>query len=108
MDLSGVAVGDTLILSDRGQRSEVTVTKVGRKYLYVGQSRFSIETGVAADGYGHSRVRTLAQVAEADRRTSLLSNIKALGLEPTGYGDCTIPTETLERVLSALQGDGSP
>jgi hypothetical protein len=106
MSLEDVAVGDTLILSaDRGRRTEVTVTKVGRKYLYVGQTSFRRSTGAINSDPATQWVQTQAQVAEADHRAALLAMIKELGMVPADYTGRGISTETLEAVLSALRGE---
>lgn len=105
-NLEGVVVGDTLILSGsnmRGRRTEVTVTRVGRKYVYVGRSRYRMDTGTEADGYGHTSLRTPAQAAEAYRRTEMLAELEERGLVPVRYARCGLSMAQLERVLEVLR-----
>jgi len=109
-DLTGVAVGDVLKLyssGTRGRTVDVPVTRVGRKYLYITQygreCPFRISNGIAADGYGHSSVRTPAQHAEAQRRTELLAEIYAGGLQPSQHPRVSLTTAQLEAVAAALR-----
>jgi len=108
--LQGVKVGDTLVRSGHNVRrdEEVTVTRVGRKLLYVEmygrEFPFRIETGVANDNYGHDWLRTPAQVAESRRRTLALVELRGLGFQPVGFSTAgDVATETLERVVSVLR-----
>jgi GH24 family phage-related lysozyme (muramidase) len=109
--LEGVKVGDTLIMTGlnmRGRSEEVTVTKVGRKYVHASHygrvQAYRIDTGVVADGYGHTSLCTPAQHAERKHRTTLLEKIRALGLAPVDWSS-RHSTPTLERVLKALEDE---
>lgn len=108
--LAGVRPGDILVMSGtnmRGSVREVTVTRVGRLYLYTEtfgrESKWSIETGVIADNYGHENLRTKAQVAADIRRWELLNAIREAGFRPIEFQGKRISTETLQRVADALK-----
>ena len=79
-----------------------TVTKVGRKYVFVGTSKFRLDTGALADGYtGH--IRTVADHEAAARRTAILDKMRAKGVEVSRTAGTTwLPTETLEKLLAVL------
>ncbi|MFE6494104.1 hypothetical protein [Streptomyces sp. NPDC057748] len=86
-DLTDVKAGDTLILTESYRRGsiprEVTVTKVGRVYLYIAGHReaFSRADGVVNDRYGHDRVRTPGQYAADVERVELMRRLHAAGIE---------------------------
>jgi hypothetical protein len=57
-----------------------TVTKVGRKYIYVGRSdiKFDIATGVEVSDYsGKRQVSVPADYAEQERRTAVIENFRS-------------------------------
>jgi hypothetical protein len=108
-DLSGVRPGDTLILSGswmRGRHENVTVTRVGRKYVYAKgcgrESKYHMGTGVAADNNGRTSLRTPEQVASDARRTALLLEIKEHGFRPVEFRADRITDRVLELVAAAL------
>lgn len=91
MDLTGAKPGDELTLL-RGGRSEsrVTVTRVGRKWLYVSRSSpaheesepFSRENGHGKYDAGYrSRLLTFEAYAESQARERLLKELRLAGLE---------------------------
>jgi hypothetical protein len=111
-DLSGVKPGDILVMSGanmRGRHENVTVSRVGRKYVYVmtcgRESKFHMATGVAADNYGHTSLRTPEQVIRDARRTALLIEIKEHGFQPAEFRASRITNETLERVAAVLRSE---
>jgi hypothetical protein len=110
-DLSGVKPGDILVMSGanmRGRHENVTVSRVGRKYVYVmtygRESKFHMDTGVAADN-GYTFLRTPEQVVSDARRTALLIEIKERGFQPAEFRASRITNETLERVAAVLRSE---
>lgn len=83
------------------------VVKVGRKLITVkygwGTTVFRMENGRANDRFGHTYIRTPEQVEEMNRRTDLLSRLKALGLEPVSYPRTEISTDKIEAIVKIME-----
>lgn len=83
-----------------------TVVKVGRKlitvqYRWQHQTQvFRLETGQANDDYGHSWIKTAAQVDEDLRRAGLVQRLRDGGLDVRMGRQ--LPMRTLEAVAKAL------
>lgn len=85
--LTGVKVGDTLIIQSRwkSEPTEFEVVRVGRKYLYVIQYgrewQFVIETGHEVTNYGAAvTARTTAQYAAHTEREALMTELGKVGI----------------------------
>ncbi|MFB7919384.1 hypothetical protein [Streptomyces sp. NPDC056061] len=109
-DLMDVKVGDTLILTGSYQRGstpqEVTVTKVGRVYLYITGHRqgFSRTDGVVNDNYGHDRVRTPGQYAADLEHAELERRLYAAGIERRhGTPARRLSTDAIRRILAIVE-----
>lgn len=105
-------VGQTLIRRDvnegrQGGPQQVTVTRVGRKLVYVEHHRreeaYRIEDGVRNDKWEHAWLQTPEEYAESNRRsaieTRLLDDHRMTGW-PTYVG-----TDTLEQIADMLDRD---
>ncbi|MFE6493394.1 hypothetical protein [Streptomyces sp. NPDC057748] len=113
-DLTGVKVGDTLILTDSYRREytprEVTVTKVGRTYLYTTGHRagFSRTDGVVNDNYGHDRVRTPGQYAADLERAELMRRLHAAGIERRHDTPArSLGIDAIRRILEIVEGEST-
>lgn len=106
--MSKFTKGQTVILSHRRGHEEVTIERVGRKWVYIKQySRevaFDAETGVENSNYGApDRIYTPEMWAENDRRQTALDGLKERGVQwkfggyPQRYS-----TDVLEQVLALL------
>lgn len=119
-ELKNVKVGDTLLLfpSHRSRQGGVLVevVKVGRTLVYVdtpnarhprrNPDAYRMDTGCRNDEYGHSYVMTHEQVAEQERRTAALAEVKALGLEPVSFtAGYRLTSEQLLAVAEALRSN---
>lgn len=105
------AVGQKALVSnvnDRGRGPfEVTVLKVGRKYVTVGErgwsKEFHLASGDANDNYGHHHLWTLDEWASRERRVDAISRLKRLGLQAVGYGDPRLDTDTIEAICDLIE-----
>lgn len=108
-------VGDTVVIRGLGRRGDVSdealITKIGTKYIHLRsngrETQFSIETrqdAVNTRGVPAS-FRTRTEVAQIEKRQSLVLRLYELGFQPTDkfrnafgrYDD-----EVLERVIAVL------
>lgn len=105
-DLSGVKVGDELLLIEsynryRPEPRVVTVEKVGRKLIHADARTYRISDGVRNDGYGHSLLRTREEHAEIQERAELLSTLRDLGVTFDRFGaSAEVATAKLRRLLA--------
>ena len=85
MSLRDLVVGDSIMTHDLnlGTR-KLKVTRVGRKYLYVGRQRFDRETGRVADEFGHAHAYSLSEwgVLSTYRETRHLLLLFGVRLDP--------------------------
>jgi hypothetical protein len=114
-DLSGVKVGDELILTEsanhRSEPRRVPVVKVGRKLLTVqvrpgqyGTEVFRIDTGRLNDRYGYSHVYTLEHYAYTTTRADLLKALQGHGLR-FDLGRTPEDLAILANLLRAIEGN---
>lgn len=112
--LADVKVGDELILTSRyeGQRTDrVTVSRVGRKYVYVSRpngrelrERFSVETGVEDHQYGSpDELFTPEQWEDRGERNRLFQSLKAHGLGQDFASRQNLSTDKLRRLVAVLE-----
>lgn len=113
--MSTPKVGDRLILipaSGRRNRQNVTVSRVGRKYLYVTteggrerRERFRIDTLAEDTQYGSpDRLYTQAQLDEHNLRIELLKKLSELGVDLHYYGNRSKWTsDQLKRFLEVAE-----
>jgi hypothetical protein len=116
-DLSGVKVGDVVLLLERYGTSSgraVTVTKAGRKLLTIGEGyaaeTYRIESGLRNTADPRSLIRTLAQHAEILERAELLGALRDMGITFDRFGaSAEVATAKLRRFLAlwaAASDDG--
>jgi hypothetical protein len=89
MDLTGVKVGDELMMTDTNRSADrlVPVIKVGRKLLTVqegngryGEGVYRIESGVKNDGYRHRSVETVEHYETRQERARVQKALTDHGL----------------------------
>lgn len=114
-DLSGVAVGDELLLfghyDGSGEGRPVVVVKVGRKLLHVdwpdakypSPDTYRIDSGRRNDNYGHTYVRTYAQAAAWAERSRLSAALHDAGIN-FRLGR-TPSLATMRAILAAMESD---
>lgn len=114
-DLTGVKVGDELLLVERNNRSgrepkTVTVAKVGTKLVHIlrypkhpdgGTETYRIDTGIRNDNYGHSRLETPEHYADRHERGRLEKALFELGIDTARAR----PTTDQLRALLAVAKD---
>ncbi|MFI9344902.1 hypothetical protein ACIG0D_27105 [Streptomyces sp. NPDC052773] len=112
--LGDVKVGDKLILATgnryRGDEP-VTISRVGRKYLYVAREdgrelrdRFHRDTGVEDSQYGaRQRLYTPEQYEEQAQRTSLFDGLRRAGIDVTHEVRSDLTTDQLRALLAVVQ-----
>ena len=115
MNADELKVGDEVLVFDVnwGRRGNAggepaTVVKVGRKLvtLKIGtwwEKQFRLDTQRINYDYGHLWFRTKKQVAEDNRRREAVAALASFGLELSRR--CSLTTDRLEAVLSALAGE---
>lgn len=113
--MSDIKVGDELILvpaHGRRNRQNVTVSRIGRKYLYItpeggqeSRERFRIDTLVQDTQYGSpDRLYTQAQLDEQNLRIELLGKLSKLGVDLRLYGNRSRWTaDRLRRLLEVVE-----
>ncbi|MDH3037944.1 hypothetical protein [Streptomyces sp. TRM75561] len=111
--LPNVKVGDPLILSTSNRyRSDepVTVSRVGRKYLYVARqdgrevlNRYHRDTGYLVSSYSVSeRLYTQEQYDEMKQRASLLEQLRQAGIDVRHEVRSGVTTEQLRALLAVM------
>jgi hypothetical protein len=110
--VSDFEIGQVVIVTERfGQRghSEMTVTKLGRKYVYVGegykQRKFDAATGAEnlPGGYSGGSLFTVKKWEERRQLQQLWGELKPLGLERVwGAASAALTVSQLERVVAIL------
>ncbi|MFE7899157.1 hypothetical protein ACFU3E_16840 [Streptomyces sp. NPDC057424] len=112
--LGDVKVGDRLILSSsnryRGDEP-VTVSRIGRKYLYVTRqdgrevpNRYLRGTGYLDSSYSVSeRLYTQDQYDETKRRASLLEQLRQAGIDLRHEIRSEVTTDQLRALLAVMQ-----
>lgn len=115
--LKDVKVGDALVLFARyGAQPAgvpVEVVKVGRTLVHVdtpnatysNPQAYRMDTGFRNDKYEGSYVVTHEQVAERERRTAALEEVKSLGLEPVRYAGDPLTSGQLLAVAEAIRSN---
>jgi hypothetical protein len=112
VDLTGVKVGDELVLSGAwGGTRRVPVIKVARKLLTVqetsgryGEGVYRIESGVKNDGYGHSRVETVEHYEARQERARVQKALGDRGLTFDSFGG-ELRTAKLRALLAVLEDE---
>lgn len=110
-----VKVGDKLILvtNNRYRDDEpVTVSRIGRKYLYVTRqngseysARFLRENGVEDSNYGGREwLYTPEQYDESKQRDSLFEQLREAGIDVAFRVRNDLSTDKLRALVAALQG----
>jgi hypothetical protein len=110
--VSDFEIGQVVIVTERfGQRghSEMTVTKLGRKYMYVGeghkQRKFDATSGSESvpGSYSGGHVFTVQKWEERQQLQQLWGELKSLGLERVwGAASAALTVSQLERVVAIL------
>lgn len=104
--LAGIKPGDPLVMCGYRSRRDVTVSRVGYKYLYVAvygrEYGFDLTDGNAKNVNDNDYVRTPEQIAEFDRRAAYLDEIRKAGFVTSGWSS-NVTTKQLERVANALR-----
>lgn len=111
-DLTGVNVGDPLVLVERDRKPEdVTVSRIGRKYLYVKapsgremQGRFHIDNGHADQNSGWPRVLyTPDAYADHQVRKEMLEKLSMAGVTFAWHLVPKLGADQLEEILAAVE-----
>lgn len=107
-DLSGVRVGDELLLIEsynryRPEPRVVIVEKVGRKLIHAGGLTYRIESGVRNDNYGHSHLTTREAYAELQERGRLGEELRGHGIT-FGLGNAP-STPRLRALLAVMEAE---
>lgn len=108
--MSKFAVGDTVMVNpNHGKAHKDTVTRVGRKYVYVGQgwredAYYKVSGEGKSDGYGSiGHIYTPEEWNDRNRRAELLDALKEHGVRfDWGRGD-RISTDLLAALLAVFQ-----
>lgn len=112
-DLTGVKVGDELLLIERynGPRREpkvVTVAKVGTKLihieLYGGTHTYRIDTGARNDNYGHTYLLTREEYEEDQARAGLEKDLRSAGVD-FRFGTQKFSTAKLRALLAVMEDE---
>lgn len=111
--LPNVKVGDPLILATANRYREdepVTVSRIGRKYLYVARDgreltdRFYRDTGVEDSNYGgKQRLYTPDQYDEVKQRDALFRELYDAGIEVAFRVRDNLTTDQLRALLAVVQ-----
>jgi hypothetical protein len=107
--MSEFKVGQEVLLRSYGRYARpdrtVTVTRVGRKWVYVGNSAFSAETGKEKDGYAShpNQIGTPEMFAERDSRDAAEKRIRDL-TRSYGWVD-KLPTEALTKIADLIEAE---
>jgi hypothetical protein len=107
-DLSGVRVGDELLLIEsynryRPEPRVVAVEKVGRKLIHADRRTYRIEDGSRNDNYGHTSLRTREQHAEIQEEQRLREGLRGHGIT-FGLGNApSIPR--LRALLAVMEAE---
>jgi hypothetical protein len=109
--LADVKVGDTLILATsnryRGD-SPVTVSRIGRKYLYVNRDgreysgRFHLDGTEDSQYSARERLYTPEQYDELKQRDSLFEKLREAGIEVNHRVRNTLTTDQLRALLTVV------
>jgi hypothetical protein len=113
MDLTNVKVGDELLLVSGESKADifVTVTRVGRVWLYVSRSSLTFEEhdpfrrtdGVQRSDYGYrSRLTTPEARAVELEHGRLVKELRDAGLELSIRRDRVLTTDQLNRLLAIM------
>lgn len=112
-ELADVKVGDPLFLvsAGRNERTEsVTVSRIGRQYLYVARrghemnTQFHRDTGVAKENVGWKRyLVTPERYEELKLRASLFDSLRAAGIEVKWEAQDSLTTDQLRQLLAVVQ-----
>ncbi|MBD3004792.1 hypothetical protein [Streptomyces sp. 5-10] len=114
--LEGIRKGDPLILVGcnrlRGNQP-VTVSRVGRSYIYVNDTdgsemrrKFDRETGAEVDACGSPcRLYTQVQYDERKQRQELLDGLLAAGIKIDANRRSDISTDKLRALLDVMKAD---
>jgi hypothetical protein len=111
--LPNVKVGDPLILSTSNRyRSDepVTVSRIGRKYLYVARqdgrevpNRYHRDTGYLDSSYTVSeRLYTQEQYEETKQRASLFEKLRQAGIDVRHEVRSEVSTDQLRALLAVI------
>ncbi|QBP29715.1 hypothetical protein SEA_TYPHA_60 [Mycobacterium phage Typha] len=104
-------VGQQLILHNRRGTEDVTVSRVGRKYVYITQygreCKFHGDTGQEVSEYGSPGVLyTPEEWAKRERRLTLFKSLDKLGIEVKYSHRSLMGTDVLEQILAAVVHGG--
>lgn len=114
--LTNVKVGDTLILATANRYRDdepVTVSRIGRKYLYVTRgngyeysARFHLADGTEDSQYGHrERLYTPERYDDIKQRAALVEALRVAGIDIRhGHRD-QFTTRQLQAILNAATSD---
>jgi hypothetical protein len=114
MDLSGVKVGDILVLTHNTKPggTEVPVIKVGRKLLTVQESPgpygtgvYRIESGVRNDDYRYTRVETREAYAARQEKIALWERLRAAGISFDRVRNSELSNAKLRALLAVVEDD---
>lgn len=111
--LPNVKVGDPLILSTgsryRGDEP-VTVSRIGRKYLYVTRQdgreysgRFHLDGTEDSKFVGRERLHTPEQYEEMKQRTSLFEQLRQAGIDMRYEVRSEVTTDQLRALLAVMK-----
>lgn len=112
-DLTGVKVGDELLLIERYNRSGrapivVTVAKVGTKLVHIevdgGTYTYRIDTGARNDNYGHIYLITREEYEEVQVRDGLENSLRSAGVE-LRFGVRKFSTAKLRALLAVMEDE---
>ncbi|MPY47185.1 beta barrel domain-containing protein [Streptomyces acidicola] len=111
--LGNVKIGDNLVLvtGNRFRGDEpVTVSRVGRKYLYVSlhgyerRERFDRKTGAEEGNVGvRARLMTQKQYEEMNQRRSLFMELLAAGIDVKHEVRSEVTTDQLRALLAVIK-----
>jgi hypothetical protein len=98
--LDDVKVNDPVMISDVNRGAgRARVTKIGHKYVYVGDRKFDRETGRVVDNYGHSVMFTIPQWEHNEAVERARKALIALGL----HADRRVPDDRVLRMATLLK-----
>jgi len=111
--VSEYTIGQTVLLKSVNSRgkapSEVVITRVGRKLVYIEEYgrelAFRIADGRRNNQYGHEWIETPERAAAKAHRSDVVARLKAHGIDYVGYSGFKQDTETLEHILAVLGDD---
>lgn len=106
--LSNVKVGDTLILLGRRGVEQVTVSRIGRTYLYVALSgrerreRYDRHTGLEDGTIARRQLYTPEEYDATRQRTALVKQLRDAGIEIRHEYRSELPTAKLQALLAVV------